>query len=257
MTFTDYSIYSDILGIEHVVQNVGIMHSKNIVIDTLRRIFANDRYYSYKADIFGFPLTPNHLGLDPDAGLDDEETTRIYIGSTYRYDVKFNPSIIVRHSGSRYVPISFNDDLLGIIYTVERLVDDDGNETLVKTVSHNTLVGAWDQTIEIKVVAEDEIDREEIADIIMVSLQGPRRLELQREGIFIRSVSSGGETEEPYANDFLYSVVITLDVRSEWKVHIPVSNVVERIGFCLSFDTVDTDTPADEIGINFSTDFST
>jgi len=257
MAFTDHNVYSDVLGLEKVVQQVGILHSKSIIIDTIREIFRGDRWFAYRDDVFGFPATPSHLGLDPDAGLDDNETTRIFIGGAYRYDVKFNPSIIVRHTGSRYVPISFNQDLLSVIYTTERLVDENGNETLIYSPQYHTLVGAWDQTMEVKVITEDEVDREEIADIVMVSLQGTRRMELQREGIFIRSVSSSGEMEEPYANDWLYSVSINLNIRSEWKVHIPISNVVERIGFCLTFDALDTDVPADSLAVNLSTDFST
>lgn len=256
MPYTDHNVYSDILGLEKVIQQTGILHAKSILIDCLREIFRRDRYFAFKTDRFGFPLTPSHLGLDPDAGLDDTDTTRIYIGGTYRYDVKFNPSVIVRNTGSRYVPISFNQDLMSVIYTTERLVDEDGEETLIRSPYAYTLVGAWDQTFEIKVIAEDPSDREEITDIIMVALQGTRRLELQREGVAIRSISSSGETEEQYANDWLYSISINVDVRSEWKVQIPISDVCERIGFCLTFDSIDTDTSADNLTVNFSTDFS-
>jgi hypothetical protein len=256
MPFTDHNVYSDALGLERVVQQVGILHAKSIIIDTIREVFRGDRWFSYRTDVFGFPLTPSHLGLDSDAGLDDDETTRIFIGSAYRYDIKFNPSIIVRNTGSRYVPISFNQDLMSVIYTTERLVDAYGTESLIYAPYAHTLVGAWDQTLEVKVITEDEVDREEIADIIMVSLQGSRRLELQREGVFVQSVSAGGETEESYANDWLYSMSISLDVRSEWKIQIPVNNVVERIGLCLTFDTITTDTPASSLSVNLSTDFS-
>jgi hypothetical protein len=250
MALTSHRVVSDIFNLENVVQQTGIVHSKNILIDILREVFRRDREFKYVDDVFGFPKTPSHLGLDPDAGLDDEETTRIFIGSTFRYDVKFNPSVIVKSTGTRYRPISFNQDLLGIIYIDERIVDGYGNETILRTPQFNTLVGSWDQTFEIRVITEDEVDREEIADIIMVSLQGSRRMELQREGVFIRSMSSGGETEQPYSNDNLYMISINLDVRSEWKIHIPINDVCERIGFCLTFDTLATDPPADGLTIN-------
>jgi len=90
------------------------LQTKNILIDTLRDVFSRDRHFKYVSDVFGFPKTPSHLGLSPGAGLDDEETTRIFIGSTYRYDIKFNPSIIVKNTGSKYNPISFNQNLLNI-----------------------------------------------------------------------------------------------------------------------------------------------
>jgi hypothetical protein len=251
MAFTSHRVVSDIFNLENVVQQTGIVHAKNILIDTLREVFGQDREFKYVTDVFGFPKTPSHLGLDPDAGLDDEETTRIFIGSTYRYDIKFNPSIIVKNTGTRYIPISFNRDLLSIIYSNERIVDGYGNETIIRSPSHHTLVGAWDQTFEVKVITEDEVDREEIADIIMVSLQGSRLLELQKEGVFIRSMNTGGEIETEYSNDRLYMISINLDIRSEWKIHIPINSVVERIGICLTFDTFDsTDPVADGLTIN-------
>lgn len=248
--FTSHRVVSDIFNLENVVQSVGIVHAKSILIDTLREIFRNDREFAYRTDIFGFPRTPTHLGLDPAAGLDDEETTRIFIGGTYRYDIKYNPSIWVKNTGTRYIPISFNQDLLNIIYTNERVVDGYGNETIIRTPKFHTLVGAWDQTFEIKVVTEDEVDREEIADIIMVSLQGSRRLEMQRDGVFIRSMSTGGETEQTYSNDHLYMISINLDIRSEWKIHIPINDVCERIALCITFDRFgSTDPPASGLDI--------
>jgi hypothetical protein len=253
MVFTSHRVVSDIFELENIVQQTGMLHGKNLLIDVLRDVFRQDREYKYVSDVFGFPKTPSHLGLDPDAGLDDTETTRIFIGSTYRYDVKFNPSIIVKNTGSRYVPISFNQNLLNYIYRKELLIDGYGNTTTIRTPYAKTIVGAWDQTFEVKVIAESEVDREEIADIVQVTLMGSRRLELQRAGLFIRSMSTSGETEEPYANDFIYMVSINLDVRSEWKIHIPISDFCERISLYMGLDREEPavdDTPATQISVN-------
>lgn len=251
MVLTSHRVVSDIFGLENVAQMTGIVHSKNIVIDTLREIFRQDREFAYRTDIFGFPKIPSHLGLDTDAGLDDDKTTRIFIGSTYRYDIKFNPSITVKNTGSRYVPISFNRDLLSVIYTNERIVDGYGVETIIRSPAFHTLIGAWDQTLEVKIITEDAIDREEIADIVMVSLQGSRLLELQKEGVFIKTMSTSGEVEQDYSNDRLYMISINLNIRSEWKIHIPINDVVERIGLCITFDALDsTDPEADGLTIN-------
>lgn len=249
MPLVSHRVITDIFDLENVVQQTGIVMGKNLIIDYLRDIFAQDREYKYVSDVFGFPKTPSHLGLDPAAGLDDEETTRIFIGSTYRYDIKFNPSIIVKNTGSRYVPISFNQNLLGVINRKEVITDGYGNSSTILTPAYHTLVGAWDQTFEVKVVAENEMDREEIADIIQATLMGTRRLELQNSGLFIRNMSTGGEAEEKYANDYLYMVSITLDTRSEWKVHIPINDVIERIGLCLTFKTIGGEA-ADALTIN-------
>lgn len=249
MPLTSHRVVSDIFNLENIVQQTGIVHGKNILIDTLRHIFAQDRQYKYVSDVFGFPKTPSHLGLDPEAGLDDEETTRIFIGSSHRYDIKFNPSIIVKSTGSQYVPISFNQDLLGVRYKKELLTDGYGNSTILTTATHHTLVGAWDQTFEVKVIAENEMDREEITDIIMPTLQGTRRLDLERSGLHIKRIRTSGESEEKYSNDYLYMISINIEARSEWKVRIPIDNICERIGVCLTFKTLDGSV-ADGLTIN-------
>lgn len=189
MVLTSHRVISDIFNLENVVQQTGMLQTKNILIDILRDIFSQDRQFKYVSDVFGFPKTPSHLGLDPDAGLDDEETTRIFIGSTYRYDVKFNPSIIVKNTGSRYVPVSFNQNLLSVINRLEVIEDGYGNRSTIYTPAYNTLVGAWDQTYEIKIITENEADREEIADIVQVTLMSSRRLELQKAGVFIKTMN--------------------------------------------------------------------
>lgn len=233
-----YNAVSDVFNLENVVKQAGIVYTKNVIIDTLRDLFAQDRQFKYVQDVFGFPKTPGLLGTDSFAGLDDDETTRIFIGSSYRYDIKFNPSIVVRNTGSRYVPVSFNQDFLGVVNRIELLIDGYGNQTKIRVPAYHTRVGAWDQTIEVKIIAENEIDREEIADIVQVALMGSRRQELQNAGVFVKSLSTSGETETPYANDFLYMVSVNLEIRTEWKISIPISNLCEKIGICLSFGTL-------------------
>lgn len=249
MVFTSYNAVSDIFNLENVVQQAGVVYTKNLLIDTLRDLFSKDRQFKYVSDVFGFPKTPSHLGLDPAAGLDDVETTRIFIGSSYRYDIKFNPSIIVRNTGSRYVPISFNQDYLGVMYREELLTDGYGNQTIISSPAYSVRVGAWDQTYEVKVIAENEIDREEIADIVQVALMGSRRQMLQNMGVFVKGMSNSGEAEQPYANDQLYTMSISLEIRTEWRIHIPISDVCERIGLCLSFKTLEGE-PADALSVN-------
>jgi hypothetical protein len=242
---TTHNAVSDVFNLENIVLQSGMVYTKNVLIDTLRDIFVNDRQFKYASDVFGFPKTPSHLGLSPEAGLDDNETTRIFIGSSYRYDVKFNPSIVVKNTGSRYVPISFNQDYLGVINRVEALQDGYGNVTTIKVPAYSVRVGAWDQTYEVKIIAENEVDREEIADIVQVTLMGSRRQMLHDAGVFVRGMSTAGEAEVPYSNDFLYTVSVNLDIR----VHIPISNLCEKIGLCLAFKTIDGE-QSDALAVN-------
>lgn len=245
-----HRVFSDVFNLENIVQQTGVVHSKNILIDMLRNIFSQDRHFKYVQDVFGFPKTPSQLGLSSDAGIEDEETTRIFIGSSYRYDLKFNPSLIIRNSNSKYDPISFNQNMFNVVNTREILTDGYGAETVIYTPSYSTIVGAWDQSFEIKVIAESEMDREELADIVQVTLIGSRRNDLQRAGLFIRSLSSGGEQEVQYGNDYLYTMSINLETRSEWKIYIPISNVCERIGLSLTFKTMDGENNVDAFSVN-------
>lgn len=254
MTYSLHRVNSDIFNNEHIIQTIGVVAGKNILIDTLREVFRNDREFKYVDDVFGFPKIPNYRGLDPAVGIEDQEASRIFIGSTYRYDVKFYPAITVKNTGTRYIPISFNQDYLGVMYRPELLMDGYGNNTIITVPAYNTLVGAWDQTFEIKITTESEIDREELSDIVMPVLMSTRRLELQDAGLFIKNMSAGGETEEPYGNNYLYSNSITLETRSEFKIHIPISNVAERIGFLITFGNIKTQEFASPLDINFVLD---
>lgn len=250
MGLISHKSITDIFNLENVVQQTGLVHSKNLIIDTLRDVFRQDRVYAYRQDVFGFPAIRSLLNEPPTAGLDDDVNTRILIGSTYYYNAKFYPALTVKNTGSRYVPISFNQDFMGVINKQELIMDGYGNKTIIQVPGAYVLVGAWDQTFEVKITAESEIDREELTDIVSVTLMGTRRQELQQAGLFIRTLSTTGEQEEPYANDYLYSVSINLETRSEWKVHIPINDVCERIGICIHFNTINGSAGSDALTIN-------
>ena len=101
-------IRSDLPKIHHIVQNTMIMYPKEMVIATLRDFFSRDSWYHFATDVYGFPQTPDHTDLDRNAGLNDNLTTRVFIGEAFRYDIVYYPAIIVRSGGSNYVPISMN-----------------------------------------------------------------------------------------------------------------------------------------------------
>lgn len=244
-----HNVNSDLFNINHIVQTVGVTAGKNILIDTLRDVFREDREYKFVNDEFGFPKIQSMTNLDPDAGLDDEENTRIFIGSTYRQDVKFYPAITVKSTGTSYVPISFNQDVMGVIYRKELLMDGYGNSVITNTPAYNVLVGAWKQTFEVKITTESEVDREELTDIVQTILISSKRMELQNAGLFIETLRTGGESEEVYGNGYLYSTSITLETRSEFKIHIPISNLIEKIGLCITFGNLDGGT-VDSLRIN-------
>jgi len=246
-------VFSDIYNLDNIVQHTGILAGRNLLIDVLRENFARDREYHYVKDAFGFPKTPSHLGLDPDAGVLDNATTRLFIGSAYRYDISYLPAIIIRQTSSTYVPVSFNQNRWVEEYEKQKTVDGYGNIDFITVPSHYVYAGAWNQTFEVKIMAKSLEDTLHIADVVMVSLQNKYRLILQQNGLFVRTVSAGGESVESIGgNDPFYSISITVNTRSEWRRQINISNLVDRITFCFTVDLVNADVPASDMTIKAS-----
>lgn len=243
-------VFSDVYNLDHIVQHTGILAGRNLLIDVLREVFSRDREYRYLRDIYGFPKTPSHVELDPNAGIIDNSTTRLFVGSAYRYDISYLPAVIVRQTSSSYVPVSFNQNRWVIEYEQQKIIDGYGNIEYIQAPSHYTYAGAWNQTFEVKVMAKSLEDVVSIADIVLISLQGTYRPILQQNGLFVRNVSAGGESAESIgANDPFFSISITVNTRSEWRRHIPISTLVDRIQFCFTVDLVNTDISATDLAI--------
>src|SRR5688572_9352225 len=125
-------LFGDTYTLDHVLTHTGINTGRNLIIDTLRKIFSREKEWHYVKDIFGFPKTPSALEMDPEAGILDDQTTRIFIGATYRYDISFLPAITVKPVNITYKPVSFNQENSSIKYGIQKLVDGYGNEEFIK-----------------------------------------------------------------------------------------------------------------------------
>jgi len=229
---TSHRTYSDLFELANFVKQTAVGQGKNLLIDSLREHFRQDTIYRYSTDAFGFPLTPDLTDLPPE--ISETRTTRMFIGDIFRYDKRYLPSITVRQTSGRYYAISFNQE--GTTrYRVDLVVDGYGNRSLVKVPTHKVFAGGWDQTFEVLIAAESTLDREELSDIVSSYLIGVARQPLLDAGLFIRTVSYGGEREEDWANDKIYIQPITVETFSEWKREIPLDSVVETINFCFEF----------------------
>jgi hypothetical protein len=257
---TSHQVYSNFFSRNDIVKHVALVQGKNLLIDALRELFTNDSLYPYRQDEFGFPLVPDHTnlpieeggtGLDvdgnpiinpsPDLSIDAQLSTKILITSTYRQDVKFYPVITVKQTNLKDHPISFNQNAIQIHYRKEFIRDGYGNQIEIRTPTHFVFGDAWDQSFEIKIIAEDLDDRDQIADIVNFGLWNLKRDELRASGLFIKNITGGGETEEENLKDvskWLYTYTITVNTYSEWSREIPIRNVIERINFY--FDIVRT-----------------
>jgi hypothetical protein len=229
---TSHRVYSDLFELADFVRQTAVAQGKNLLIDSLREHFKQDTIYRYSTDAFGFPLTPDLTDLPPD--VEEARTTRIFVGDIFRYDKRYLPSITVRQTSGRYYAVSFNQE--GTTrYRVDLVLDGYGNRSLIKVPTHKVFAGGWDQTFEITVAAESTLDREELSDIVSSYLIGVARQPLQESGLFVKTVSYGGEREEDWANDKIYIQPITVETFSEWRREIPLDSVVETINFCFNF----------------------
>lgn len=229
----DHRVYSNFFSDNYIIQQACITHPKNLIIDVLRKYFKNDSVYTYRCDEFGFPLTPDLTGMD----FDSEDTTRILISDAYRYEVNFYPAIIIKSSGGSYKPISFNQEhtLKHRKSVVQNLY---GAFETITIPTHRVYAGAWELNYEVEIYSKSHTELEELVDIISLLFQYVSWNELRANGLFIKNISIGGESSEPYANDYIYSQNISLPVRTEWRVEIPIEDLIEKLVFY--FDSVRT-----------------
>jgi hypothetical protein len=230
---TGHRVYSDLFRLSDFVQQTSVSHAKNLIIDALREYFKQDTFYKYRTDAFGFPLTPDMTDLPPD--MQEERTTRIYIGDIFRYDKRFWPAIVTRYSSGRTYHVSFNQEHT-IKYRYDLVIDGYGTHSYVKVPTHTVIAGAWSQTFTVLIAAESVPDREELTDIVSSFFIAKTRQEIYESGLFIKDVSIGAEREDKWGNEPVYLQEITLDTYSEWRREIPISssNLIEAINFCFN-----------------------
>lgn len=242
--------YSDIYTLDKIVRHTGIVHGRTLIIDHLKDCFARDREYRYLTDKFGYTKAPKHKDLVPDAGIVDDSTTRIEICAFHKYAASYLPVVSVRQTSSAYKPISFNQNKYTVDYEIQRIEDGYGNVDFVKVPSKYIFAGAWDQSYEIKITSDSQEDTAAIADLVMISLQATYRDSLERNGLFIKDISSSGEnTESVNGNDPVYTCSITANAYAEWRREIPISSLLDRINICFTFDVSDKDIPANALSI--------
>lgn len=247
---TGHRVYSDLFRLSDFVRQTSVSHGKNLIIDALREYFKEDTFYKYRTDAFGFPLTPNMTDLPPD--MQEERTTRIYIGDIFRYDKRYWPAIVTRYSSGRTYHVSFNQEYT-TKYRYDLVIDGYGNKSFIKVPTHTVISGAWDQNFTITIVAESVPDREELTDIVSSFFISKTRQELYESGLFIKNVDIGAEREDNWGNEKVYLQDLTLQTYSEWRREIPISssNLIETINFCFNMGVLGS------TGLNFTTTVTT
>lgn len=92
--------------------------------------------------------------------------------------------------------------------------------------------GKWDLTYEFDCIAQDSIQREEIADWAIMYLWAEKREFLANEGISLTEISMGGESEEPMdetGDIFMYTASVSVQIQSEWEMHVPLPFTISQV----------------------------
>jgi hypothetical protein len=96
----------------------------------------------------------------------------------------------------------------------------------------NAYGGKFELSFELEVISQDPIQMEEITDFAIMSLWGVKKPLLEFEGIELTDISMGGESEEQYdetADLMFYNSSITVALRVDWEIHIPLPLTISRI----------------------------
>lgn len=92
--------------------------------------------------------------------------------------------------------------------------------------------GRWEINLDMDISAKDVNTQAEIADRTMLYLNGVARNHLSTEGLEITQVSHGGESEEPFdetADDYFYMSSVSITVMTEWAIHVPLTQFIQRV----------------------------
>lgn len=244
-------------SLHNVVQNSMILYPKEVILSTLRDYFSKDDYYHYSKDAWGFPNTTDNTNLPLDAGMNDNVTTRVFIGENYRQDIIFYPGIFVKLNSSRYIPLSINQEDSTVDYGIRSFDDGYGNISFYKYPKSFIFAGIWESSISIDVKARNPRTRDELLQEISICITNIYKREMERIGLICKPLSVGSPSEQEDRTGKLHTQTITFDVRTEWRREIPIENIVEAINFSIEFANLENPEPivAENLTINMDVDF--
>lgn len=239
-----------------------LVYPKEIIIATLRDFFSKDSYYHYSKNQWGFANTTDHTDLPPGADLPSGPganphlsptnplSTRLFIGENYRYDGIYYPAILVKSGGGKYVPISINRDQGAVQYDNIIYEDGYGNQTSIRKPKSFITAGAWEGSIIIDVITRSLRSRDDLTELVAMCFTEITFDTLVDIGVIVKPISYSGTTESDDRNDKLFRQSLTLDIRTEWRREIPISNVIDAIFFAVTFE--DLMSPNRPVPINLS-----
>ena len=252
MTVTNY-FPSDLYSIHRVIQNTQIIHAKELLVSSLREQFARDSTYHYVKDEWGNPKVIDATDINLRAGISDDEMTRIWIGQENKQEVRFLPSVLIKHTGATYKPISFNQDRYTVQYQRRLFTDGYGNTQNIPVPQYFMFVGAWDTNFDIEIETESPVDRSAITEFISLYFQNIGIYDLFPNGLFIKNTRVSGENSEDFQNGKIFKQTVSLECRGEYRRIIPIDNLIDIINICIDFGHITpTEAYAENLRINIS-----
>jgi len=246
--------YTDLFQLNNVVQNTLLTFPKEVAIDLLRDEFNKDSYFHFVRDEWGFVKTPSLLGVPSEAGLHDDETTRIFIAEKWRFNTIFYPAVLVSMGNMDSTPLSFNRDRGTVQWEAVRVYDGYGNFKNIFTPKAFLFNGAWQGSINVDVWTRGIRARDEIVEFISLAFVDILEKRLWKAGVFIRGLKISAPSEGDDLNEKLYKQTITVDIRTEWARAIPVQSVCDAIALCVEFGVLDPPPPRIAPNLTIRTD---
>lgn len=91
--------------------------------------------------------------------------------------------------------------------------------------------GRWEINLDCDIMARDVYAQQELTDRTLVYLWGVLRSRLSTQGLEMKDLSFGGESEEIYddvGDDYYYNANFSMTIESEWGVHIPLVTMIRK-----------------------------
>jgi hypothetical protein len=181
-----------------------------------------------------FPLQEGtHYTADSETGeinLTNPLPTGLYLSADYRYDGVVTGPFDIQPDRAHYTAIP------GAILAFGRRITPADRVAIMVTEIREAVAleygGRWDLSVDIEYWARDIDDQREMSDLMMTWIPSILRDRIASHGVEIGNTSFGGETEEPYddnAEDFFYGGSLSLEVQTDWALHVPLSARIRQI----------------------------
>jgi len=131
-----------------------------------------------------------------------------------------------------------NDAIPGVIMAFGRAYHQGDKSAIIVTQKREIQAleygGKWEISLTFDVLAQDPIQLEEIADLVLMYVWGEKKNHLEFEGLIIQDISHGGEADEVYdetGQNLYYLASMDLSVQADWNLHVPVPFQIYAIEF--------------------------